>query len=309
MARVPAPLFRDPLYNSPADPMIIRNEQNGKFYLFYTQRRASASFAKNVAYCYGTQIGVAEAAEDGSYWFYRGALDLNFEFGLNTFWAPEIIWDPNSQLYHMYVSYIQGLHSEWKGKAYIIHYTSPDLFHWEYVGPLTFAGDRVIDPCLYRLENGTYRMWYKGESNGSHTFYADSKDLYHWEYKGPATNDYRQEGPNVFAFGGKYWMIADEWDGLGIYVSDDLTTFTRQEGERILSGNGTREQDQGVGRHADVLVYGDKAYIVYFVHYNDNGEAEDPEHHEPSVVQLAELEIIDGKLCCDRNKEFDISLK
>ena len=73
---IPAPLYRDPIFDGPADPMIIRKASDGKFYMFYTQRRASQQVC-DVSYCYGTAVGVAES-EDGSYWLYRGALDLDF---------------------------------------------------------------------------------------------------------------------------------------------------------------------------------------------------------------------------------------
>lgn len=303
-----APLFVDPIYNGPADPMIIRNEQNGKYYLFYTQRRAALAQAGSVSYCYGTKIGVAEADQNGAYWFYRGALDLDFEFGTNTFWAPEIIWDADSGLYHMYVAYIRGVHNCWAGDTAILHYTSPDLFNWEKVGKLTLGNDdRIIDPCLFKLPDGGYRMWYK--DGHSHTCYADSADLYNWTPKGHATQDGAQEGANVFELGGKYWMIADEWNGQAVYSSDDLTHFVKQEGERLLGGNGTRDRDTGVGRHADVLVQDGRAYIVYFVHYNDDGNIEAQVNHAPSVVQIAELEVVDGKLTCDRNRPVEIGLK
>lgn len=86
---VPAPLYRDPIYDGAENPMIIKNEQNSLYYLFYTQRRANRQMA-DVSYCYGSPIGVAESA-DGANWHYRGALDLEFEFGHNTYWAPEIV--------------------------------------------------------------------------------------------------------------------------------------------------------------------------------------------------------------------------
>lgn len=308
MAVVKAPLFADPIYNGAADPMIIKNEQNGRFYMFYTQRRTSAALPNSVSYCYGSKIGVAEAYDGGAYWLYRGTLDLEFEFGQNTFWAPEIIWDTDTNLYHMFVSYIVGIHSEWKGDSSIIHYTSSDLFHWSFIGEIDINSKKVIDPCIFRLKNGIYRMWYKEESDKAHTAYADSTDLYCWERRGLATSDYSQEGPNVFEFGGKYWLIADEWKGLVVYSSKDLTHFERQNGEFLLSGNGTRALDMGVGRHADVFVNNGKAYIVYFVHYNDDGNTESKENHPPTVIQLAELEIENGKLVCSRNKEIDINL-
>lgn len=310
MPKLNSPAFIDPIYNGAADPMIIKNEQTGKFFMFYTQRRASCFYdIDSVAYCYGSQIGVAEAQDKGAYWLYRGTLDLNFEFGHNTFWAPEIIWDEKSGLYHMYVSYIVGIQSNWRGNSSILHYTSPDLFNWKKEGKIEVGSDKIIDACLFKLPNGNYRMWYKDKKDGAHTYYADSEDLYNWQYKGQATFDNAQEGPNVFEFGNKYWLIADEWNGLAVYYSDDLTVFTRQDGERLLTGNGTRKKDTGIGRHADVIVNGGRAYIVYFVHYNDDGRIEDKENHPPTVVHIAELKIKDGKLVCDRNEEIDIELK
>ena len=34
--KVPSPLYKDPIYNGAADPMVIRKESDGKFYMFYT---------------------------------------------------------------------------------------------------------------------------------------------------------------------------------------------------------------------------------------------------------------------------------
>ena len=119
---IPAPLYRDPIYDGAAEPMIIRKVSDGKYYLFYTLRRANQQVT-GVSFAYGTQIGVAES-EDGGQWHYRGALNLDFEFGHNTFWAPEIVYDEVTERYHMYVSYIQGIYADWSGKATIEHYVS-----------------------------------------------------------------------------------------------------------------------------------------------------------------------------------------
>lgn len=294
---VPAPLFKDPIFNGPADPMIIRKESDGKFYLFYTQRRSTQQ-VEGVSYCYGTAIGVAES-DDGCHWHYRGALELNFEFGQNTFWAPEIVYDPQRQLYHMFVSYIQGVFMDWGGVSRIEHYTSRDLFYWDHIGPCSIGTGRIIDPCVIRLEDGSWRMWYKDEAQNSATCFADSPDLYDWTYRGIAAGDQPQEGPNVFYFGGQYWLIADIWDGLAVYRSSDAWAFTRQA-EDILQHSGTRPDDQGRGAHADVFVWGGRAYIVYFTHPDVN-------NHPRSTVQMAELKITDGKLTCDRDAEFDVN--
>ena len=292
---IPAPLFRDPIFDGPADPMVIRKESDGMFYMFYTQRRANQQ-VERVSYCYGTDIGVAESP-DGVNWHYRGALDLDFEFGRNTYWAPEIVYNPDDKLYHMYVSYIVGVYTYWGGKAAIEHYTSPDLFYWKHIGSLEFGSSRIIDPCCFRLPSGKWRMWYKDEKQNAATCYADSDDLYKWEYKGLATSDQGQEGPNVFEFEGKYWLIADVWTGQAVYSSDDCEHFVRQE-TNILSEDGTRKDDNFRGAHADVFVTGGRAFIVYFTHPDLN-------YRPRSTIQMAELKVIDGVLTCDRNAEVD----
>ncbi|MBQ3637084.1 MAG: family 43 glycosylhydrolase [Clostridia bacterium] len=290
---IPAPLFRDPIYDGAADPMVIRKESDGLFYMFYTQRRANQPVA-GVSYCYGSRIGVAES-ENGRDWHYRGALDLEFEFGQNTFWAPEIVYCRADGRYHMFVSYIRGIYFDWGGDARIEHFVSEDLFRWTRAGSLAFGSARIIDPCLFELPGGGWRMWYKDERQDSFTCYADSQDLYEWEYRGRAAEDQAEEGPNVFSFGGTCWMIADVWDGLAVYRSDDCEHFVRQK-ENILRESGTRCDDQGRGAHADVFVTGGRAFVVYFTH---------PENTPRSAVQMAELKIEDGKLICDRNAEFD----
>ena len=293
---IAAPLYRDPIYDGAADPMIIRHAKNGNYYMFYTQRRANQNVV-NVSYCYGAAIGVAESA-DCEDWHYLGALDLAFEFGHNTYWAPEIVYDEATELYHMYVSYIRGIYTEWKGKATIEHYTSRDLFYWDHVGEIDFGSGRIIDPCLFRLPSGVWRMWYKDECRQHQTCYADSDDLYTWHFVGVAASDEPQEGPNVFFFAGKYYMIADVWHGLAVYVSEDCEHFTRQA-EDILSAFGTRRDDGARGAHADVIVIGERAFIVYFTHPDEG-------FPERSSVQMAELTVEDGILRCDRDAEFSV---
>ena len=295
---IPAPLYRDPIFDGPADPMIIRNASNGKFYMFYTQRRANQQVF-DVSYCYGTAVGVAES-EDGSDWLYRGALDLDFEFGHNTFWAPEIIYDEKDDLYHMYVSYSRGVNCHFRGKSTIEHYTSRDLFYWDHHGKLEVDSTRIIDPAIAKTPEGVWRMWYKDEDQGAVTCYADSTDLYTWRYRGIAAGDVPQEGPNVFTFGGKHWLISDTWHGLAAYSSDDMEHFVRQDGN-VLSEPGNRPFDNVKGGHADIFVWKDRAYIVYFVHPFTG------DMYPHTMIQMAELKIEDSKLVCDRNAPFEFT--
>ncbi len=41
MDEVPAPLFRDPIYDGAADPTVIWNRAEGAWWLLYTARRAN----------------------------------------------------------------------------------------------------------------------------------------------------------------------------------------------------------------------------------------------------------------------------
>ena len=70
---LPAPLFRDSIYDCPTDPTVIWNQKEGMWYLFYTQRRAT-DVAVGVSWVHGTKIGVA-VSRDGGKWLYRGALE------------------------------------------------------------------------------------------------------------------------------------------------------------------------------------------------------------------------------------------
>lgn len=71
-------------------------------------------------------------------------------------------------------------------------------------------------------------MWYKDENHDSYTYSAISNDLYHWDVCGKEIDYNSHEGPNVFELGGKKWMITDEWNGLGVYETQDYTHWERQ---------------------------------------------------------------------------------
>ncbi|NLM26510.1 MAG: glycosyl hydrolase [Firmicutes bacterium] len=306
----PAPLFRDPIYDGPTDPVIIWNREEKCWWILYTQRR-STDVNIGVSSIHGTKIGVA-SSRDGAKWLYRGTLpNLDIEPGHNTFWAPEVIYAEGK--YHMYVSYIQGVPTDWQYPRHIVHYTADNLWDWKFESILELSSDKVIDACVHQLDSGEYKMWYKDEGHSSHTYTAISKDLYKWEVLGPEITDGSHEGANVFVFGGKKWMITDRWDGLAVYQSDDFTNWTRC-GENILREPGKRPEDSSIGNHADVLVINDQAYIFYFVHPEFPKE-ERRNRTKPltykearTVLQVAKLEVKDGCLVCDRDAEFYLEL-
>ena len=143
-----SPLYRDPIYDGAADPVVIWNREAKEWWMIYTNRRATAE-DRGFAWVHGTDLGVA-SSKDGTDWVYRGTLPgLDIEWGRNTFWAPELYW--HEGIYHMYVSYIQGVPEDWVGKADMLHYTSPDLLNWTFQSKLDISETNIIDACIYRL--------------------------------------------------------------------------------------------------------------------------------------------------------------
>jgi hypothetical protein len=298
--RVPdAPLFRDPVFDGAADPTLVLNRGSGHWWMFYTARRATADGEDGVAWVHGTDIGIAVSVDGGASWSYRGtARGLAYEPGRNTYWAPEVVW--HNGLYHMYVSYLSGVRTDWTGPRHILHYTSLDLENWDFRSVLRLSSDRVIDACVWPMPTGGWRMWYKDEADNSRIHAADSRDLYNWRPTGPALGERAQEGPTVFAFGGSYWMVTDGWSGLLVHRSTDLTLWKPQE-RPLLADTGRRPGDEGVGHHAMALPQSeDRAYLFYFTH---------PGGGRTSAVQVAALTVGPEGLDCDRDAEFTLDLR
>lgn len=297
-----APLFRDPIYDGAADPVLIWNREEREWWIVYTSRRASVE-GPGVAWVHGTNLGVASSQDGGETWTYRGVLQgLEFEQGQNTFWAPEILW--HDGLYHMYVSYIRGVPSEWAGhRRDIVHYTSQNLWIWTFQSVLKLSSDYVIDACIHPMPDGRWRLWYKDEAADSATYAADSDDLYQWEPIGAVLAHQPHEGPNVFFWRNTYWLIVDEWSGLAVYESENGEDWRRNG--KILHEPGTREDDGTIGLHADVHVSGEEACIFYFTHPDRSRHPQS----KRSSLQAAKLELQDGVLTCDRNALFSFCLR
>lgn len=314
----PAPLYRDPIYDGAADPALVWNRVEKSWWMLYTARRANQE-VPDVAYCYGCDIGVASSKDNGKTWVYRGTLDLNIERGRNTFWAPDIVYHQGQ--YHLFVAYIQGAYSHWGGEKRLAHYTSTNLWDWDFYGFLQIDSPSVIDATLCQMPDGKWRIWYKDESRGSVTMTAESEDLFSWKVEEePAIGGAGHEGPKVFRFQGTYWMLTDEWRGMRVYCSDDCKTWDKQG--LILDQPAKRAEDKPSGAHGDVLVVKDrlgkeeKAYVFYFTHpgrethlagkLDKNGVL--PYSLRRSSIQVAELKLVDGKLICKRDEDFDFFL-
>ena len=308
----PAPLYRDPVTDGAADPVMVWNREEKKWWMLYTQRRANVE-SPDVAYCYGNDIAVASGEDSGRTWVYRGTLNLDFEKGRNTFWAPDVVYYNGE--YHMFVVYIQGVRIHWGGKAKMAHYTSKNLWDWKYIGFLTLSSENVIDASLMQMPNGVWRMWYKDDARNAAIMMAESKDLYKWTFDNkPILGNTVQEGPKIFKYKDYYWMLTDEWHGMRVYKSKDATTWEKQG--LILDSASARPEDTPSGAHGDVIVIGDKAWVFYFTHpgrkkhfdahIDENGIY--PFNERRSSIQVAPLEFTNGTLISDRSKPFEFSL-
>lgn len=303
----PKPLFDDPVYHGAADPVIIYNKKVKKWWMFYTNRRATLNDSSGVKWVHGTRIGIAEST-DGRIWKYKDTANINYrpDDGY-TFWAPDIV--KYGSIYHMYLTYVPGVFQNWNHPRNIVHLTSADLLNWEYDSTLKLVNDKVIDASVIQLPDGSWRLWYNNEKDGKSIWYADSEDLYHWEDKGRAIAA-RGEGPKVFKWQEKYFMIVDVWKGMDVYSSTDLLTWTKQT-NRILEGPGKGTDDQAIGGHCDVMVNNNKAYIFYFTHpgrRKDMPAAKNSFEDKRSVIQLAELHYTNGEIICDRDEPLKIKL-
>lgn len=264
-------LYRDPVYDGATDPRVVI-DADGLWWMFYTQRRASLEDAgPGVSWIHGSRIGVA-TSRDGVDWRYDGTLepaasDLVLEPGPppaevdRTHWAPEVVWD--GERWRMYLTEIDGIPDRWPGFARsIVEYVSDDLRHWSRRGPLTLSSDRVIDAAVAHAPDGLWRLWYKDEAAESITMVASSHDLEAWSLDGVAIGGRPHEGPTVFELAGFWWMIVDEWRGMGVYRSDDGIRWARQGGEDAviladLAGGGH-------GNHGVHVRDGDDLWFYFF---------------------------------------------
>ncbi len=303
----PKPLYRDPIFDGTADPVVLWNQHEKKWFMFYTNRRANAKGETGVTWVHGTRIGLAESFDNGATWRYRGTCNIPLRTDEDTHWAPEVI--EHDGVYHMYLTYVPGIFQNWDHPRYIEHLTSTNMIDWKIESRLNLVNEKVIDACVFRLPDGTWRMWYNNEIDGKSIYYADSKDLDTWEDKGKAIGDQSGEGPKVFSWHDSYWMVTDVWDGLALYKSDDLLDWKRQPGN-LLQGVGIGKDDGVNGQHPDVVVNNGRAYLFYFTHPGrvDSIPRSDWYQKRRSSIQVVELEYKNDKITCDRDKTTYINL-
>ena len=306
----PKPLYRDPVFDGAADVSIIYDRAAKLWKMFYTNRRATMKLPdpQDVEWVHGTAIGVATSS-DGVQWRYQGTADFPKACTDATLWAPEVFYE--NGIYHMWLTIVPGIYHRWGApgaEARIEHLTSADLSRWDCAGTVKLDTGRMIDPTVMKLGHG-YRMWYKDERAGSRIVAADSEDLRTWTKVGDQpVNQTKGEGAKAFRFKGYYWMVVDVWNGLMVLRSEDALRWSEQPGY-ILGLPGRAPTDRAKGQHADVVVDGERAFIYYFVHQENEAEAAtDPRWNQRTVIQVAELVYKDGKLNVDRDADLSFRL-
>ncbi len=301
------PLFRDPVFDGAADPVIIWNSKQQSWFMFYTNRRAKLEQGTGVEWVHGTQIGIAESTDGGASWNYKGTANIKYGGANVTYWAPDVI--ENNGKYHMFLTVVPGIFSDWKHNREIVHLTSNNLIDWDFESKLPLVSDKVIDAAVIKGPDGSWKLYYNNERDRKSIYYAQSNDLYSWTDKGKVVGE-RGEGPKVFAWKGRYFMVVDTWDGLAVYSSDNMVDWKPQS-KNILKEAGSGVDDKTKGLHADVLVNNDRAFVFYFTHPGRFGDKAKEDNYETrrSSIQVAELELKDGEIICDRNKPVFINLK
>ncbi|MGC3958993.1 MAG: glycosyl hydrolase [Verrucomicrobiota bacterium] len=315
-APAPKPLFRDPVHDGAADPVVIWNPHAKRWWMLYTNRRANVTNEPGVAWVHGTRLGIAESTNGGASWSYVGTAQIELPAvygGTNvTHWCAEVFTAPDGT-HHMFLTVVPGIFKDWNHPRHIVQLTSRDLRTWGNAHPLKLASDHVIDACILSVTEGTnqiWRLWYNNERDHKSIYFADSADLVNWQDKGKAIGDQSGEGPKVFRWQNSYWMVTDVWRGLGVYRSDDALNWQRQSGDNLLQQPGLGGDDQVIGGHPDVVVSGNRAFLFYFTHPGRRaGGPKDAYEQQRTSILVTELFYRDGKLTCDRDQTTDIDLK
>lgn len=299
-----APVFRDPVFDGATDPTVIRRQGTDEWWMFYTQRRPSDP-GRGVRWVHGTEIGTAVSRDFGATWTYAGPAE-GMERG-NTLWAPEVIYEHGE--YIMYVTVVDGVPDSWEAsEAHIVEYRSSDLRQWDRRGRIPLGSDRVIDAGVAQCSDGRWRMWFKNERDDSSTWPAVSTDLSSWTVEGRAIPPTPPpEGPAVFRLGGWYWMVTDEWRGLGVHRSPDGVRWDRQLAAQslVLDAPGEDPEDRSLGHHAAAIVLSDgmteRGVLYYFTHPLAEQAGGTEIERRRSAIHVATLRVDDGVLVADRD--------
>jgi beta-xylosidase len=311
----PKPVFRDPVFDGAADPIVIWNHIENKWWMFYTNRRATEMHLPGFSWVFKTPIGIA-GSEDGANWSYVG--NANFPHlppqaggDSATLWAPDIVWGDDGK-WHMFLSIQAGIAERWgKVPGSIDHLTSINLRDWKYEQRFNLPVGSY-DADVIKMPDGTWRMYHKDPTNGASTFYyIESQNLYDWSERKRVLST-KGEGPSVFFWKGYYWMILCDGQGFKTFRSTDAEKWDLQPGGPLMpEGSGTGTDDIATARHGDVVISNNRVYFYYFTHPGQVGDhrMKDGFDQRRSSIQVVELTLKDGWIVADRNQPTLINLE
>lgn len=109
-------------------------------------------------------------------------------------------------------------------------------------------------------------------------------------------------------------MFIDEWYGMCVYCLKDVIIWEKQG--VILDKFGICFEDMLSGVYGDVVVVGDKVYVIYFIYFGCKVYFEEIKDEDGNIfyylccllVQVVELLIKDGQLVVDCLFEFNFYL-
>lgn len=217
----------------------------------------------------------------------------------------------------MFATYKASAEPPWGGDGVIRHYVAPlvnPIDGWQLADVPSFNQPDPIDVSLLKVGD-EYRAYYRvGKGGGIQ--WATSKDLETWDNHGKCKGDVNvppkqrgfdyQEAPYVFKYRDRYWMLTDPHEGLAVFHSEDGVTWEQQQ--RILREPGSGQADATLARHPSVAVINDRAFIFYHTEPNRPYPTPPAEQRTPeqkiSFLQIAELEVKNGALTCDRDGDI-----
>ena len=321
---VSAPLFIDPNYHGSCDPEVIYNPGDQNWYLYYTARKGNAENT-----WLATPIGVLKSKNLVD-WEFLGYCKFDGIGGKKdaeaTFWAPAIIAH-NGKL-HMFVTYKPDtlpLKGAWGGIGKIVHYETLNdnpVDGWTKVADMHDTTMNTIDATVYK-DGEEFHVWFKGREKGSkknELYQLVSKDLFSWESRGFSKSDVFnesvtgsgfEEAPYIFEWNKDKWLITDPHMGLFVYKGYDGDKWKFMG--TILKEGGNRKYDNSMARHCSVAVKDGRAFLFYHVEPWRDYEGEpifrQPLENRRSVLQMAELELTDGCIYCDRDKVLNLAVE
>lgn len=320
---IPTPIFERYKTENPCDPEIVRNDVTDEWLIYYTARQITDNTFLR------TPIGVA-TSKDLINWDFKGycAFDGNDNqtIASSTYWAPAIIGHEDEL--HMFVTWKPdtipnpGAWGSTGGRIVQYKAKKKDPLNWVKVDQVHHDSLATIDATVYK-EADQYHVWFKGkpryEKGKNELHHVVSQDMKSWQKAGfsksdvfnkEVTGEGFEEAPFIFQWKGKYWLITDPHKGFMVYESEDAESWKLNNW--ILDKPGEKETDNSLARHCSVAILNDRAFIFYHTEpkrqYGNDAPRifKQPLENRISTLQMRELEIVDGKLVCNRDEEITL---